>query len=84
MAGARRLTSGIAHGIVPAGTRDLFYVPLGTAELHRMSLPDGNDRVVSRFPGLDVHFSLSRDAKEIAYTENYRKMRFVLIENVFH
>jgi serine/threonine protein kinase/Tol biopolymer transport system component len=84
MAEARRLTRGIAHGVVPVGTRDLFYVPPGTTELHRMSLPDGNDRVVSKFPGLDIHFSLSGGAKEIAYTENYRKTRFVLIENVFH
>jgi len=39
---------------------------------------------VREFPGLDVYFSLSRDAAEIAYTETYRKVRFVLIENVFN
>lgn len=62
----------------------MFFAPLGTQELHRISLPDGNDRIVRKFPGLRAYFSISGDAKEIAYTENYRKMRFVLIENVFH
>ena len=62
----------------------MYYVPLGSRELHRISLPEGNDHVVKKFPGLGIYFSISRDGNEIAYTENYRKMRFVLIENVFH
>jgi len=62
----------------------MFYVPPGSRELHHISLPDGSDRVVGKFPGLGIFFSVSRDAKEIAYTETSRKMRFVLIENVFN
>jgi hypothetical protein len=61
----------------------MFYVPLGTGELHRISLPDGKDHLARRFPGLGIYFSISADAKEIAYTDSYRKMRFILIENVF-
>ena len=61
----------------------MFYVPLGTGELHQISLPDGKNQVVRKFPGLNVYFSLSSDAKAIAYTEVYRKIRFVLVEDVF-
>jgi len=83
MANARRLTRGLSYATFPPGTRDMFYVPPGSRELHHISLPDGSDRVVGKFPGLGIFFSVSRDAKEIAYTETSRKMRFVLIENVF-
>ena len=83
MASARRLTNGLSYAVFPRNTRDMFYVPMGTTELHRIPLPDGNDRFVRSFPGLIVYFSMSSDAREIAYTESYRKMRFVLIENVF-
>ncbi len=82
-ANTRRLTRGISYGIFPPGMRDLYYVPLGSSELHHISLPGGKDLMVRRFPGLGAYFSVSRDASEIAYTESYRKMRFVLIENVF-
>lgn len=61
----------------------MFFVPPGSRELHRISLPDGRDRVVRKIPGLGIYFSVDRDGKEIAYTETYRKMRFVLVENVF-
>jgi hypothetical protein len=81
---ARQLTKGVSYATFPPGTRDMYYVPLGSRELHRISLPDGNDRVVKKVPGLGVYFSIDRDGNEIAYTESYRKMRFVLIENVFH
>jgi serine/threonine protein kinase len=84
MTNARRLTRGLSFATFPPGTHDMFYVPLGSRELHHISLPDGNDRVVRKFPGLGIFFSVSRDAKEIAYTETSRKMRFVLIENVFN
>ncbi|HSQ74973.1 MAG TPA: hypothetical protein VLT13_05425, partial [Bacteroidota bacterium] len=83
MAKARRLTQGLSYAVFPRKTRDMFYVPLGTTELHRAPLPDGKDRFVRSFPGLIVYFSMSRDAREIAYTENDRKMRFGLIEDVF-
>jgi Tol biopolymer transport system component len=84
MVNARRLTKGLSYAAFPQGTRDMFYVPPGSTELHRMSLPDGKDRIVGKFPGLRVYFSVSAEGKEIAYTETYRKIRFVLIENVFH
>jgi serine/threonine protein kinase len=84
MAEARRLTRGLSFASFPPGMREMFYVPLGTSELRVMSLPDGKDRVVRKFPGLDIYFSISKDAAEIAYTETYRKVRFVLIENVFN
>lgn len=61
----------------------MFYVPFRSNELHQVSLPDGNDRVVGNFPGLAVFFTISKNGEEIAYTENYRKMRFVLVEDVF-
>jgi hypothetical protein len=83
MAGARRLTKGISYATFPPGTRDMFHVPLGTRTLHRISLPDGKDQAVKELPGLDVYFSTKGDGKEIAYTESYRKMRFVLVENLF-
>ena len=83
MANARRLTRGLSFATFPPGTRDMFYVPPGSRELHHISLPDGSDRVVRKFPGLGIYFSVDRDGKEIAYTETYRKMRFVLVENVF-
>ena len=81
---ARRLTRGISSASFPLGTRSMFYVPLGSTGLHRVSLPDGADRVVGNFPGLNVFFSVSGDGETIAYTENYRKIRFVLVEDVFH
>jgi serine/threonine protein kinase len=83
IAGARRLTKGISFATFPLGTRDMFYVPLGTGELHHISLPDGKDNVVKKLPGLDVYFSTKADGKEIAYTESYRKTRFVVIDNLF-
>jgi serine/threonine protein kinase len=83
MAGARSLTSGTSYATVPIGSRDFYYVPPGTTELHRISLPDGNDHAVRMFPGLGIHFSISTVSGEIAYTESYRRVRFVLIENVF-
>jgi serine/threonine protein kinase len=84
MAEARRLTKGVSYATFPLGTREMFYVPLGTTELRKISLPGGKEWLVRNLPGLDIYFSLSRDAKEIAYTETYRKMRFVLIESVFN
>jgi serine/threonine protein kinase len=80
---ARRLTQGPSYATIPLGMQDMFYVPLGTGELHRISLPDGNDHVVRKFPGLGIFFSISGDAKEITYTEQYRRMRFVFIDNVY-
>ncbi|HSQ75368.1 MAG TPA: protein kinase, partial [Bacteroidota bacterium] len=35
MAKARRLTQGLSYAVFPRKTRDMFYVPLGTTELHR-------------------------------------------------
>lgn len=58
-------------------------MPLGTRELHRVSLPDGKDLAVRKFPGLNIFFSICTATGEIAYTETSRKMRFVLVENVF-
>ncbi len=84
MANARRLTRGLSFATFPPGTHDMFYTQPGSGELHHISLPDGNDRVVRKFTGLGIYFSVSRDAKEIAYTETSRKIRFVLIENMFN
>jgi len=61
----------------------MFYAPLGSTTLRQVSLPDGTDRAVGDFPGLVVFFSITTDGKEIAYTENYRKIRFVIVEDVF-
>jgi hypothetical protein len=83
MANARRLTKGPCYATFQFGAREIFHVPLGSGELHRLSLPGGRDQVVKKFPGLGIFFSVSRDGKEIAYTESYRKTRFVLIENLF-
>jgi serine/threonine protein kinase len=83
MANARRLTKGPCYVTFLFGAREMFYVPLGSRELHRLSLPGGRDQVVKKFPGLGIFFSMSGDGKEIAYTESYRQIRFVLIENVF-
>jgi serine/threonine protein kinase/Tol biopolymer transport system component len=79
----RQLTTGLSFATIPPGSHDLFYVPPGSAELHHVSLPEGNDRALRTFPGLGTFFSVTRDGREIAYTETYRKMRFVLIENLF-
>jgi hypothetical protein len=84
MAKARRLTRGISPASFPSGTRSMFYVPLGTRKLHRISLPDGADRVVRDLPGIGTFFSVSGDGEEIAYTEISRKIRFVLVEDVFY
>jgi hypothetical protein len=84
LAGARRLTRGISFGRFPPGTRDFYYVPPGSGEIHRVALPDGRDAAVKKFLGLRVFFSLSTRTEEIAYTETYRKMRFVFVENVFN
>jgi len=81
---AKKVAKGISYAHIPPGMHDMYYVPFGSSELHRISLPDGDDHVVRKFPGLGMFFSISGDGKEIAYTENYRKMRFVFIENVFH
>jgi serine/threonine protein kinase len=81
--GARRLTTGVSYATFPPGTKEMYYVPLGSRELHRISLPDGKDRPVRKFPGLGIYFSIASNAEDIAYTEIYRKMQFVLIENVF-
>jgi eukaryotic-like serine/threonine-protein kinase len=83
MAEARRLTRGVSSASFPFGTRSMFYAPLGSTTLRQVSLPFGTDRAVGDFAGLTVFFSISRDGKEIAYTENYRKMRFVIVEDVF-
>ena len=84
LANARRLTRGLSYATIPPGSRDMFYVPLGSRELHHISLPDGNDLLVRKFPGLAIFFSVTKDGKEIAYTETSRTMRFVLIEKVFN
>jgi serine/threonine protein kinase len=84
LAGARRLTRGISFGRFPPGTRDFYYVPPGSGEIHRIALPDGRDVAVKKIPGVRVFFSVSTKTEEIAYTEIYRKMRFVLVENVFN
>jgi Tol biopolymer transport system component len=83
MAGAKRLTKGPSYAAFPVGMRDMYYVPLGSGELHRISLPDGKDQRIRKVPELKVFFSVSRDGQEIAFTENYRKTRFVLVENLF-
>jgi hypothetical protein len=84
LASARRLTRGISWATFPPGTSDMYYVPLGSSELHRISLPEGEDRAVRKFPGLGIFFSICTSTGEIAYTETYRKMRFVLVEDVFN
>jgi hypothetical protein len=62
----------------------MYYVPLGTSKLHQIVLPGGADRVVSdELPGLGIFFSVTGNGEEIAYTENYRKTRFVIVEDVF-
>jgi serine/threonine protein kinase len=83
MANARRLTRGLSFATFPPGTRDMYYVPPGSRELHHITLSDGRDRVARKIPGLGIYFSVDKDGKEIAYTETYRKMRFVIVENVF-
>jgi hypothetical protein len=83
LAKARRLTSGISFATFVPGTGDFYYVLPRTSELRRVLLPGGPDRLVGRYPGLRVFFSISTETGEIAYTENYRKMRFVLVDNLF-
>jgi serine/threonine protein kinase len=84
LANARRLTQGPSWAMFPSATSDMYYVPLGSGELHRISLPGGEDKAVKKFPGLGILFSLCTETGEIAYTETYRKMRFVLVEDVFN
>jgi hypothetical protein len=74
--------------LYPAFTKDgreFFYTELGGDRvLHRVSLPDGKDvRLGRTFPGLSNMFTVRLDGSEIAYTESYRKTRFVIIENLF-
>ena len=83
MAKARRLTRGISSALFPPGTHSMFYAPLGSTTLRQVSLPNGTDHAVGDFPGLSVFFSVSGDGKEIAYTDHYRKIRFVVVEDVF-
>ena len=84
MANATRLTRGVSSASFPPGTRSMYYVPLGTSKLHQIVLPGGADRVVSdELPGLGIFFSVTGNGEEIAYTENYRKTRFVIVEDVF-
>ena len=84
IANAKRLTRGVSFAAFPPGTNDMYFVPLGSRELHRISLPDGNDKVVKQPPGLGTFFSISTVTEEIAYTDVHRKMRFVLVENLFN
>jgi hypothetical protein len=85
MANATRLTRGISPASFPPGTRSMFYVPLGTSKLHQILLPEGTDRIVrGDLPGLGIFFSITGNGEEIAYTENYRKTRFVIVEDVFN
>ncbi len=80
---AARLTGKISYAFFPVPIKRMFYVPLGSGELHSMSLPDAKDRLVRRLPGLDVYFSMSVSGNEMAYTETYRKIRFVMIDKLF-
>jgi serine/threonine protein kinase/Tol biopolymer transport system component len=67
------------------GRNEYFYVPLGSSELHRMSVDGRDSRVKGKFPGLapSFDFDVSSDGKEIVYTEYYWKAKFVLIDNLF-
>jgi Tol biopolymer transport system component/predicted Ser/Thr protein kinase len=80
---ARRLTTGPSWAVFPPGVPEMYYVPLGSRELHRIPLPEGKDTDVRKFPGLGIFYSICHSTGEIAYTETYRKMRFVLVEDVF-
>ncbi|MDP2884952.1 MAG: protein kinase [Ignavibacteria bacterium] len=66
--------------------RDWFYTePGGKGYLHRISLPDGKDERVGRlFEGLGGDFSVRRDGKEIAYSVQSRKTRYVIIDSLFN
>jgi serine/threonine protein kinase len=83
LAHARKLTSGVSYGVFPPGAQEMYYQPSGSREIHHISLPDGKDKLVKKFADLGVFFSTCARTDEIAYTETYRKMRFVLVENVF-
>jgi serine/threonine protein kinase/Tol biopolymer transport system component len=65
--------------------REFYYTePGGARDLHRVTLPDGKDKKVGlAFPGLRSDFTVREDGKELAYTEFYRKTRFVIIDNLF-
>lgn len=61
-----------------------FYYSLGDNLLRRVPLSDGNaEPLPGTFPGLFAMFSLSRDGKEIVYSDRRVNAKLVLIENVF-
>jgi Tol biopolymer transport system component len=81
---AKQICRGFYYGTFAQGGKEFFYWNNVARELHRVSLPDGKDeRIKGTFPGLSIYFSVSDDGKQIVYTENYRKTRFLIIDNVF-
>jgi len=82
---ARLLAKGYIFGNqLPDGSA-WFYIEGGSVRaLHRISFPEGKDvRFDWVFPGLRSNFTIRGDGNQIAYTESYRKTRFVIIDNLF-
>jgi uncharacterized protein (UPF0248 family) len=82
---ARVVARGFIVGDLTPDGREWFYIDGGSSRaLHRVSLTDGkNVRFDWVFPGLRSNFTVREDGNEIAYTESYRKTRFVIIDNLF-
>jgi hypothetical protein len=83
IAGARKLIQGNVLVNFIRGGREMYYVAPGTNDLHRITLPDGKDKILRTIPGLKLSSSVRQDGKEIAFTEITRKTRFMVLEDVF-
>jgi Tol biopolymer transport system component/predicted Ser/Thr protein kinase len=85
MAGARQLLKSAPVSLRVAQKADeLFYIVPTTLEMRRVSLRDGTDKAVGmKLSRSSFEFDVRSDGKEIVYLDNYSKVRFVVIENVF-
>jgi serine/threonine protein kinase/Tol biopolymer transport system component len=82
-----KLTSSIASSGFNRDGKFFYYVKTA-GELHRISIPPGNEEVIrGSFPGLGTTpfstFEISYDGKEIVYTDARINGRLVMIENPF-
>ncbi|MEW6510115.1 MAG: protein kinase [Bacteroidota bacterium] len=78
------LRSGSVFAWLLKGGEEMYYTAPMSQELRRILLPSGKESVVrGGLSGLQIYFSMRSDGTEIAYTEEMRKQKFVVIEEPF-